>query len=149
MRPTTSHRTSAQHARHWHVVDADGQVLGRLARDIAVVLMGKHRPTWSPHYDSGDAVVVVNCGKVRLTGRKAGTKVYARYTGYPGGYRTENFSAWIEQHPERVVHKAVQRMLPKTRLGRQMLRKLKLYPGPEHPHVAQKPAPLALTGSNA
>ena len=144
MRPTTSHRTREQHVRSWQIVDADGQVLGRLARNIAVVLMGKHRPTYSRHYDCGDAVVVVNCAKVRLTGRKAGTKTYARNTGYPGGYVEEHFSEWIETQPERVVLKAVQRMLPKTKLGRQMLRKLKLYPGPEHPHTAQRPAALVV-----
>lgn len=144
MRPKTSHRTPEQHVREWHLVDAEGQVLGRMARDVAIVLMGKHRPTWSPHYDSGDGVIVVNCTKVRLTGRKPATKVYRRYTGYPGGHREEPFARRLAEHPERIVTEAVRRMLPKNTLGRKMLRKLKVYPGPEHPHAAQKPTPLAV-----
>lgn len=144
MRQKTSHNTPQTHVRQWHLADAEGQVLGRLARDIAVVLMGKHRPTYSPHYDSGDGVVVVNCEKVRVTGTKAHDKSYARHTGYPGGRREAAYADVLKRHPERILFKAVQRMLPKTTLGRQMIKKLKIYTGPEHPHTAQAPQPLNL-----
>ncbi|KAA3605404.1 MAG: 50S ribosomal protein L13 [Planctomycetota bacterium] len=144
MRPKTSHRTPQTHDRQWYLVDAEGQVLGRMARDIAVTLMGKHRASYSPHFDSGDGVIVINCEKVRVSGNKAGTKVYARHTGYPGGRREDRYGDLLEKHPERILRKAVQRMLPKTVLGRQMLTKLKIYSGAEHPHTAQKPQPLEL-----
>ncbi|RMH01194.1 MAG: 50S ribosomal protein L13 [Planctomycetota bacterium] len=143
MRPKTSHRTPAEHVPEWHLVDAEGKVLGRLARDIAMVLMGKHRPTWSPHYDSGDHVVVVNCEKIQVTGVKAQNKTYARVTGYPGGRVVETYADLLERHPDRILRKAVQRMLPKTVLGRRMLKKLRIYAGPEHPHAAQQPKPFA------
>lgn len=144
MRPKTSHNNPQTHVRQWHLVDAEGQVLGRMARDIAVVLMGKHRPTYSPHFDSGDGVIVINCEKLVVTGNKASSKTYARHTGYPGGRREDRFADWIVNHPERVLHKAVQRMLPKTVLGRKMLTKLKIYAGSEHPHGAQQPQPLSV-----
>jgi large subunit ribosomal protein L13 len=127
----------------WHVVDAAGQVPGRLATRIATVLMGKHRPQWTPHVDTGDHVVVVNAEKVRLTGRKLDDKFYYRFSGYPGGLRSKSARAMLATKPEDVVYLAVRRMLPKTKLGRQMIRKLKVYAGPEHPHAAQSPAPLA------
>jgi len=145
MRPKTPHLKPAEHTARWYLVDAEGKILGRLARDIAMVLMGKHNPQYSPHFLSGDGVIVVNCEKVRVTGRKAETKTYARYTGYPGGHREDSFQEWLEEHPERILQKAVQRMLPKNKLARQMLKRLKVYAGPEHPHTAQKPEPFPLS----
>ncbi len=142
MRPKTSHGTPQTHDSQWHLVDAEGQILGRLARDIAMVLMGKHRPTYSPHYLSGDHVVVVNCEKVRVTGLKAQKKTYARVTGYPGGRVVETYADLLERHPDRILFKAVQRMLPKTVLGRKMIKNLKIYAGAEHPHDAQQPQPF-------
>ena len=138
MRPKTSHGTSQTHTAQWLLADADGQVLGRLARDIAMVLMGKHRPTYSPHYLSGDQVVVINCEKIRVTGLKAENKTYVRVTGYPSGRVVETYADLLARHPDRILSKAVQRMLPKTVLGRQMLKNLKIYAGPEHPHAAQR-----------
>ena len=120
--------------RQWHLVDADDQVLGRLATRIATVLMGKHRPEWTPHVDCGDFVVVINAEKVALTGRKRAQKTYTRYSGYPGGLKVTPISRVLEKHPERVIEQAVKRMLPKTRLGRQMYKKMKVYAGTEHPH---------------
>lgn len=128
--------------RTWHVVDADGQVLGRLATQIASRLRGKHKPVFTPHVDTGDFVVVVNAAKVRLTGKKADQKVYMRHSGYPGGLRAETFGERFAQRPEEVVRDAVQGMLPKNRLGRALIKKLKVYSGAEHPHKAQKPEPL-------
>jgi large subunit ribosomal protein L13 len=132
-------------ARQWWVVDASSQVVGRLASDIAVVLMGKHRPTYTPHVDTGDFVVVVNAEKVELSGRKWEQKVYTRYTGYPG-LRVEPVLRRHQRHPERVLREAVRRMLPKSKLGRRMLEKLKVYAGPDHPHAAQSPQPLTEIG---
>ncbi len=130
--------------RQWFVVDARGKVLGRLASRIAAILRGKHKPTFTPHVDGGDFVVVVNAEKVRLTGRKLQEKVYYWHTGYPGGIKSAPAAQMMERKPEWVIHKAVQRMLPKTPLGRRMLKKLKVYRGPEHPHLAQQPKPLEL-----
>ncbi len=130
--------------RDWYVVDADGAVLGRLASEVAGVLRGKHKPTWAPHLDVGDHVVVINAGKVRLTGEKEGKKVYYRHSQYPGGLHEIPYERLAERRPERLVEQAVRGMLPKTRLGRRMLRKLSVYPGPEHPHGAQRPTPLRL-----
>lgn len=124
------------------MADAEGKVLGRIARDIAVVLQGKHKPTVSEHVAGGDAVVVINCEKVAVTGRKAEDKKYVHVTGYPGGRVEEKFSDIREEHPERIIIKAVQRMLPKNKLGRKMLKQLFVYPGEEHPHTAQKPEPM-------
>jgi large subunit ribosomal protein L13 len=131
--------------RRWHVVDADGMVLGRLASRVARVLMGKHRPDYTPHVDTGDFVVVVNAEKVKLTGRKLDQKVYYHYSGYPGGLKERKVREVLETKPADPIHLAVRRMLPKTRLGRKMIGKLKIYAGPEHPHAAQKPEPLTLS----
>ncbi|MDR5709621.1 MAG: 50S ribosomal protein L13 [Armatimonadota bacterium] len=128
--------------RRWWLVDAQGKVLGRVASQVAVLLRGKHKPTFTPHVDGGDFVVVVNADKVRLTGRKAERKVYYWHSGYPGGLRSATAGELLRTKPEELFRLAVQRMLPKTRLGRQMLRKLKVYRGPVHPHVAQQPQKL-------
>jgi large subunit ribosomal protein L13 len=130
--------------RGWYVVDADGAVLGRLASEVAGVLRGKHKPTYAPHIDVGDHVVVVNAAKVRLTGEKEGKKIYYRHSQYPGGLHEVPYAQLAERRPERVVEQAVRGMLPKTRLGRQMLRKLSVYAGPDHPHEAQRPKALRL-----
>jgi large subunit ribosomal protein L13 len=126
----------------WHVVDADGQILGRLAVGIAPVLMGKTKPTYTPHVDTGDFVIVVNAEKIRVSGDKARTKEYQRYSGYPGGQKTISFEEMLERRPEKVIELAVRRMLPKNKLGRQMLKKLKVFRGTEHCHGAQKPEKL-------
>jgi large subunit ribosomal protein L13 len=126
------------------VVDAQGKVLGRLASRVAAILRGKHKPTFTPHVDGGDFVVVVNAEKVKLTGRKLQEKVYYWHTGYPGGIKSATAAQMLERKPEWVIQKAVQRMLPKNPLGRRMLKKLKVYRGPEHPHAAQRPEPLDL-----
>ena len=126
----------------WHTVDVDGQVLGRVSTRIATVLMGKHRPEYTPHVDCGDFVVVTNAAKVVLTGRKAEHKHRLRFSGYPGGLKAESYGSLLERRPEVVIEESVRRMLPKNRLGRQMLKKLKVYAGPDHPHHAQQPTPL-------
>ena len=125
--------------RHWHVIDATDVVLGRLAVQIATLLRGKHKPIYAPHLDTGDFVIVINADKVALTGNKRETKVAYRHSGYPGGLRATKYSDLLEKHPERAVEKAVKGMLPHNTLGRQMLSKLKIYAGPEHPHAAQQP----------
>jgi large subunit ribosomal protein L13 len=130
--------------REWFVVDARDQVLGRLATRIATVLKGKHKPTYSTHLDVGDYVIVVNAAEVRLTGRKADQKEYFRHSGYMGGERMIPFRTMLAKRPERVIELAVKGMLPKNALGRQQLRKLKVYAGPEHPHAAQTPRELEL-----
>jgi large subunit ribosomal protein L13 len=130
--------------RGWYVVDANGVVLGRLASEVASILRGKHKPTYAPHLDTGDHVIVVNASRVRLSGEKSGKKVYRRHSGYPGGIKEMPFERLVSRHPERVVEQAIRGMLPKTRLGRQMARKLSVYPGAEHPHEAQKPVTLKL-----
>ncbi len=131
--------------RRWWVIDADDRVVGRLASRIARVLMGKHRATYTPHLDTGDFVVIVNAEKVRLSGRKAADKKYYRYSGYPGGLKERSVADVLAKKPEDVITLAIRRMLPKTRLGRQMIRKLKVYAGPDHPHAAQQPQPLELS----
>lgn len=128
--------------RAWYVVDASGQVLGRLATRVATILRGKHKPTFSPHLDVGDHVVVINAEKVALTGRKRQDKTYRWHTGYLGGLREVTADRMLETHPERVIEWAVQGMLPKNRLGRAMVKKLKVYRGAAHPHGAQQPKPL-------
>src|SRR5882724_13539008 len=128
--------------RKWFVVDADGQVLGRLASRVAAILRGKHKPAFAPHMDVGDHVVVVNAGKVHLTGRKLRDKVYRWHSGYMGGLREVRAETMLKTHPERVVEWAVQGMLPKTRLGRAMAKKMKVYRGAAHPHQAQQPEAL-------
>jgi large subunit ribosomal protein L13 len=125
--------------RDWLVVDASSQTLGRLATQIAVLLRGKHKPTFSPNLDGGDFVVVVNAEKVRLTGRKPDQKMYYRHSSYPGGFKAVPYRRMLASHPERILRFAVKGMLPKTRLGRQQLAKLKVYAGPRHPHAAQQP----------
>ena len=130
--------------RKWHVVDAEGQILGRLAAGIAPVLMGKTKPTYTPHVDTGDFVIVVNAEKIRVSGDKAQTKEYQRYSGYPGGQKIISFEEMLSRRPERVIELAVRRMLPKSKLGRQMLKKLRVFPGAEHNHGAQKPEKLEL-----
>ena len=126
----------------WYVVDAKDQVLGRMASSIATILRGKHKPTYSPHLDVGDFVIVVNAKDVRLTGKKASQKTYFRHSGYMGGERHIPFRRMLDRHPDRIIKLAVKGMLPKNTLGRAMLRKLKVYAGPEHPHEAQLPEPL-------
>ena len=128
----------------WHIIDANDKVLGRMATRVATILMGKHQPTYTPHVDTGDFVVVINAKKIKLTGKKAEQKEYDRYSGYPSGRRVIPFKTMIEKKPEEVVRLAVRRMLPKNRLGKAMLKKLKVYSGSEHPHVAQAPVPLEL-----
>ena len=129
----------------WHHLDAEGHVLGRIATEIATVLMGKHRPEYTPHVDCGDFIVVTNCEKIVLTGRKAEQKVKTTYSGYPGGLKSRTYADLLERRPERLMEDAVRRMLPKNRLGRQMLKKLKVYRGPKHDHQAQKPEPVELS----
>ena len=130
--------------RKWYVVDAQDAVLGRLATEVAAILRGKHKPMFAPHMDTGDHVIVVNAAGIRMTGAKAEQKVYYRHSGYPGGLREQRYTKLLEERPTMVVEKAVRGMLPKTRLGRQMISKLAVYAGPEHPHEAQKPEPMAL-----
>ena len=126
-------------SRQWYLVDAEDQTLGRLATEIASVLRGKNKPTFTPHLDTGDFVVVVNAEKVRVTGKKAEQKLYRRHSGRPGGMKVESFSSLQDRLPERIVEKAVKGMLPHNALGRQLFRKLKVYKGSEHPHTAQNP----------
>ncbi len=127
--------------QQWWLVDADGKMVGRLATEIAMMLMGKHRPTYTPHVDTGDYVVVINAEKVEFSGKKWEQKLYRWYTGY-NGLRSETAEHRRDRRPELILHEAVRRMLPKTRLGRVMLAKLKIYAGTEHPHQAQRPEPL-------
>ena len=130
--------------RQWHLIDAEGEVLGRVASKAAFALMGKNKPTYTPFLDTGDHVVVVNAAKIRLTGRKEEQKIYRRHSGYPGGLTETSARKVRETRPARLVEEAIQGMLPKTKLGKQMYRKLKVYAGPKHPHDAQKPAALAI-----
>ena len=127
--------------RKWHVIDAEGQTLGRLATEIARLLRGKNKPQYTPHVDTGDFVVVVNAEKVVVTGKKAEQKLYYRHTGYPGGLRETSYEVMLERKPTEILRKAVRGMMPRTRLGRQQFRKLKIYAGSEHPHEAQSPEP--------
>lgn len=130
--------------KEWFVVDAEGQTLGRLATQIARVLIGKHKPTFSPHMDVGDFVVVLNADKVVVTGNKAESKEYIRHSRYPGGLKVVGFKDMLARHPERIIRGAVSGMLPKNKLRDVRLRKLKIYTGSEHPHAAQQPRPLPL-----
>jgi large subunit ribosomal protein L13 len=129
--------------RRWFVVDATDQTLGRLASRIARVLEGQHKPTFSPHLDSGDHVVVLNAGRIRVTRDKLESKLYIRHSGYPQGYKEETLGALLARRPEEAIRRAVKGMLPRNRLGAQQLRKLKVYAGSDHPHAAQRPEPLA------
>jgi len=130
--------------RAWYVVDADGLVLGRVATEVARVLRGKHKPIFAPHVDTGDHVIIVNASKVVLTAGKAERKDVIRHSGYPGGIKRQTYAQLLEARPEDAVRRTVRGMLPKNRLGRQMLKKLKVYAGPDHPHAAQRPQPLPL-----
>ncbi len=132
--------------RAWHLVDADGLVLGRLATEVARLLRGKHRPYFAPHLDTGDHVVVVNAAKVVMTGN-AGDKFAYRHSGYPGGLRQESYAHMMDRAPDEVIRRAVRGMIPKNTLGRQQLAKLKVYAGPDHPHAAQDPQPLDLSAA--
>jgi large subunit ribosomal protein L13 len=134
--------TPSTRERRWLVVDASGKTLGRLATQVADALRGKRKPEYTPHIDVGDFVVVVNAEKVRVTGHKREEKLYYRHSGYPGGLRSRTLGEMLERRPEEVIRLAVRGMLPKNRLGRAQLRKLKVYAGPEHPHAAQKPEPM-------
>jgi large subunit ribosomal protein L13 len=134
--------TPATRERNWLVVDATGQTLGRLATQIADTLRGKRKPEYTPHCDVGDFVVVVNAEKITVTGKKREQKRYYRHSGYPGGLRSRTFQDMLERRPEEIIRLAVKGMLPRTRLGRAQLRKLKVYAGPDHPHAAQKPQPM-------
>ena len=128
----------------WLLVDAENRILGRLAAEIAYRLRGKHKAEYTPHMDMGDYIVVVNCEKVRVTGAKQADKVYYRHTGFPGGIKTATFQDLVDRHPERIIQQAVKGMLPRSPLGRAMLKKLKVYAGPSHPHAAQQPQPLSI-----
>ena len=134
-------------AANWHVVDATDQVLGRLAARVSIILQGKHKPTYTPHVDTGDFVVVVNADKVRVTGRKAEVLEYDTYSRYPGGRHIYSFRTMQEKHPEKLIELAVRRMLPKSKMGRNILGKLKIYRGPQHPHAAQQPKELKLSAA--
>jgi large subunit ribosomal protein L13 len=136
-------------SRKWHVVDADGLVLGRLATEVARVLRGKHKPVFAPHLDTGDHVIVINAEKVVLTSSKAETKLVYRHTGYPGGLKTATYAQLLDRKPDDAVRRTIRGMLPKNRLGRQMLTKLKVYAGPTHPHAAQNPEPYAIDHARA
>jgi large subunit ribosomal protein L13 len=136
--------TPENRQRDWYVVDAEGKTLGRLATQIADVLRGKRKPEYTPHCDTGDFVVVVNAEKIRVTGNKLEDKLYVRHSGYPGGLRARSLGQMLVRRPEEVIRKAVKGMLPRNRLGRQQLRKLKIYSGPDHPHEAQKPTELEI-----
>lgn len=125
--------------RDWYVIDATGQVLGRLATQIATLLRGKHKPTYTPSLDGGDFVIVVNAEKIRLTGRKPEQKTYVRHTGYPGGLKVTPYKMMLAKHPDRIIRLAVKGMLPKNRMGRRLMTKLRVYAGPTHPHAAQQP----------
>lgn len=128
--------------RKWYVIDADGKVLGRLASQVASILQGKHKPTYTPHVDTGDHVIVVNADKVVLTGKKLEQKLVYRHTGYPGGFKITKYRELMEKNPEKAVRKAIEGMLPKNKLGRAMAQKLRVYAGPDHPHEAQQPEVL-------
>jgi large subunit ribosomal protein L13 len=135
--------------RKWFVVDAEGKTLGRLATAIAATLRGKNKPTYTPHVDTGDFVIVLNAGKVKVTGDKEVQKIYYRHSNYPGGLKETSLKDMRQRHPERIIENAVQGMLPRTTLGKAQLRKLKIYTGAEHPHAAQNPEPLVLDDTAA
>jgi large subunit ribosomal protein L13 len=138
----TYQATKEELDRKWYLVNAEGKVLGRLSTELAIILKGKNKPTYTPHLDTGDFVIVVNAGKVTLTGKKLKDKIYYHHTGYPGGIKQMNAEKLLARKPTEMIRIAVKGMLPKNSLGRQMLRKLKIYAGPNHPHEAQKPIPL-------
>lgn len=133
--------------RSWYVVDAEGMVLGRLCTEVARLLRGKHKPTFSPHLDTGDHVIIINADKVQMTSNKADRQLVHRHSGYPGGLRSETYGKFLARRPADAVRRSVKGMLPKGPLGRQMLTKLKVYAGPEHPHHAQSPVPFTVDGA--
>ena len=141
---TTYSAKPADIVRRWYVVDAEGQTLGRLSTRIATILRGKHKPMFTPHMDCGDYVIVVNAEKIRVTGNKLDAKKYYHYSGYPGGLSEITLKDQLVKHPERVISESVRRMLPKNSLARDVLQKLKIYAGSEHPHAGQNPEPLTL-----
>ena len=134
----------AERQRDWYVIDASGKTLGRLATQIANILRGKRKPQYTPHVDVGDFVIVVNAEKISVTGNKLAAKRYYRHSGYPGGLRSRTLQEMLDRRPEEVIRKAVRGMLPRNRLGRKQLTKLKVYAGPDHPHAAQKPEPMEI-----
>ncbi|MCI1666697.1 MAG: 50S ribosomal protein L13 [Olsenella sp.] len=142
MKKSTQFAKTGEVERKWVLIDADGMTLGRLATQAAMILRGKNKPQYTPNADTGDFVIVINAGKVVLTGNKADTKTYWRHSGYLGGLKTESFKEAMAKHPERVIEHAVKGMLPKTTLGRKQGMKLKVYAGPEHPHAAQNPVKI-------
>ncbi|MCH3943847.1 MAG: 50S ribosomal protein L13 [Atopobiaceae bacterium] len=144
MNKSTQYAKPGEIERKWVLIDADGATLGRLATQAAMILRGKNKPQYTPHTDTGDYVIVINADKVQLTGVKANSKSYWRYSGWLGGLKTESFEEAMAKHPERVIEHAVKGMLPNTTLGRQQFMKLKVYAGPEHPHAAQNPTKIDL-----
>ena len=146
--PTYSPKAS-EIQRDWHVIDAEGLVLGRVATEAARILRGKHKPTFSPHIDTGDHVIIINADKIVLTAGKADKKLIHRHSGYPGGIRQRTFGDLMDRRPAEAVRRSIRGMLPKNRLGRAQISKLKIYAGPTHPHSAQKPQPLALEQARA
>jgi len=132
--------------RKWYLIDADGKTLGRVATEVARILRGKHKPIYTPHVDTGDHVIVINAAKVKVTGKKYTDKLYYRHTGYPGGIKVTNFADMLRRKPEQVIEKAVWGMIPHNRLGRKVFKKLRVYPGPDHPHAAQKPEVWEISG---
>ena len=146
---TTYSPKASEITRAWHVIDADGMILGRLCTEAARILRGKHKPTFAPHIDSGDHVIIVNADKIVLTKGKADAKQVYRYSGYPGGLKSERYGDLLDRDPAEAIRRSVKGMLPHGPLGRQMLTKLKVYSGPDHPHGAQSPAPLDLSAAKA
>ena len=140
----TYHAKPGEVEREWVIIDAEDQVLGRVATKAAQILKGKHKPQYTPHVDTGDFVIIVNADKIRMTGTKATSKEYYRHSGFPGGLKMETFAEAMQKHPERVIEHAVKGMLPKNTLGRKQGKKLKVYVGPEHPHAAQKPREIKM-----
>lgn len=140
----TYHAKPGEVERKWFIIDADGQVLGRVASEAAQILRGKKKPQYTPHVDVGDFVIIVNADKIRVTGNKALKKEYFRHSGYPGGLKSETFQEAMQKHPERVIEHAVKGMLPKNTLGRAQGMKLKVYAGPDHPHAAQQPQKIEM-----
>jgi large subunit ribosomal protein L13 len=136
--------TPSDRQRDWYVIDAQGKTLGRLATQIADALRGKRKPAYTPHIDTGDFVIVINAEKIHVTGNKRTDKLYHRHSGYPGGLRTRTFEQMLERRPEEIIRRAVKGMMPRNRLARKQLTKLRIYAGPEHPHAAQKPEPLEI-----
>jgi len=144
VKTVTPNQTEALESREWYVVDATGKTLGRLASEIAQILRGKHKPTFSPNIDTGDFVIVVNCERVVVTGAKLDTVRYYRHSRYPGGLKSRTMRETLAQFPDRVIYEAVRGMMPKTKLGRAQMKKLRIYAGDQHPHAAQLPQPLEL-----